>query len=99
MAAAEPAHEPDPWRGADGVGGATRFITNLDDRPKQSAPKLFPAAAKANRALFYDRKGKKTRHLSVAEVYNRIDEMIDERLDRYADVRVDDSTVISDAGL
>lgn len=82
-----------------GVGGATRFITNLDDRPKQSAPKLFPAAAKANRALFYDRKGKKTRHLSVAEVYNRIDEMIDERLDRYADVRVDDSTVISDAGL
>jgi hypothetical protein len=82
-----------------GVTGATRFITNLDDRPKQSAPKLFPAAAKANRALFYDRKGKKTRHLSVAEVYDRIDEMIDERLDRYADVRVDDSTVVSDAGL
>jgi hypothetical protein len=82
-----------------GVEGATRFISLLDDRPKQSAPKLFPAAARANRTLFYARDGKKPRHLSVAEVYNRIDGMIDERLDRYADVRADSATVVSDADL
>jgi hypothetical protein len=69
-----------------GVDSASKFMALVDDKPKQSAPKVFPAAAKANKNLFFAKKGKKTRHLSVAEVYEKLDKMIDKRLDRYEDV-------------
>lgn len=69
--------------GADSAG---RFMELLDGKPRQSAPKIFPAAAKANKTLFFARSGRKTRHLSVAEVYDKIDHMIDARLDRYNEV-------------
>jgi hypothetical protein len=69
-----------------GVDGAGKFISTVDDKPKQSAPKLFPAAARANKALFFAKAGRKTRQLTVAEVYEKIDDMIDKRLDRYEDV-------------
>ena len=55
----------------------------MPSSPKQSAPRNFPAAARANKSLFFDKKGKKTRQLSVAEVHRKLDEMIDRRLDRY----------------
>ncbi len=66
-----------------GVESASKFMSLLDERPKQSAPRNFPAAARANKSLFFDKKGKKTRQLSVAEVHRKLDEMIDRRLDRY----------------
>jgi hypothetical protein len=69
-----------------GVDSASKFIALVDDTPKKSAPSVFPAAAKSNKALFFAQDGKKTRQLSVAEVYGRIDTMIDKRLDRYEDV-------------
>ncbi|MGO4573235.1 transglycosylase SLT domain-containing protein [Microvirga sp. 2TAF3] len=69
-----------------GVDSASKFISLMDDKPKQSAPRVFPAAAKANRSLFFVKQGRKTRQLSVAEVYGKIDEMIDKRLNRYEDV-------------
>ena len=69
-----------------GVDSASKFIALVDDAPKKSAPSVFPAAAKSNKALFFSQNGKKTRQLSVAEVYGRIDTMIDKRLDRYEDV-------------
>jgi hypothetical protein len=69
-----------------GVDSASKFMSLLDDKPKQSAPREFPAAAKANRSLFFAKNGRKTRHLTVAEVYGKIDEMIDKRLMRYGDV-------------
>ncbi len=69
-----------------GVDSASKFMSLVDGKPKQSAPKVFPAAAKANKNLFFAKKGKKTRHLSVAEVYEKLDRMIDKRLDRYEDV-------------
>lgn len=69
-----------------GVDSASKFIALLDDKPKQSATRVFPAAAKANRSLFFVKAGRKTRQLSVAEVYDKIDEMIDKRLNRYEDV-------------
>jgi hypothetical protein len=69
-----------------GVDSASKFMSLVDDKPKQSAPKVFPAAAKANKNLFFAKKGKKTRQLSVAEVYEKLDQMIDKRLDRYEDV-------------
>jgi hypothetical protein len=69
-----------------GVDSASKFIALVDDTPKKSAPSVFPAAAKSNKALFFAKSGKKTRQLSVAEVYGKIDTMIDKRLDRYEDV-------------
>jgi hypothetical protein len=69
-----------------GVDSASKFVSLLDGKPKQSAPRVFPAAAKANKSLFFAKKGRKTRQLTVAEVYGKIDRMIDRRLDRYGDV-------------
>jgi Transglycosylase SLT domain len=71
-----------------GADSASRFMSLLDEKPKQSAPRVFPAAARANRALFFAKQGRKMRHLTVAEVYDKIDTMIDQRLDRYEDVKV-----------
>lgn len=69
-----------------GVDRARKFMSLVDDKPKQSAPRLFPAAARANKALFYKQVGRKTKQLTVAEVYEKIDAMIDTRLDRYEGV-------------
>jgi hypothetical protein len=66
-----------------GVDAAGRFMKLLDGKPKQSAPRVFPQAAKANKPLFFARQGKKTKDLSVAEVYAKIDRMIDARIGRY----------------
>src|SRR3712207_7838219 len=60
-----------------GVDSASKFIALVDDTPKKSAPSVFPAAAKSNKALFFAKSGKKTRQLSVAEVYGKIDTMIE----------------------
>jgi hypothetical protein len=69
-----------------GVNSASKFMSLLDDKPKQSAPRVFPAAARANKSLFYAKKGRKTRQLTVSEVFDKIDAMIDKRLERYEDV-------------
>jgi hypothetical protein len=79
-----------------GVDRASKFIVLRDNKPTQSAPRVFPAAAKANKALFFAKHGRKMRHLSLAEVYDKIDEMIDKRLDRYVDV---ETIVTADASL
>jgi hypothetical protein len=69
-----------------GVNSASKFMSLLDDKPKQRASRIFPAAARANKALFYAKAGRKTRHLTVSEVFDKIDQMIDKRLNRYEDV-------------
>lgn len=69
-----------------GVDSASRFIALVDDKPKKSAENAFPAAARSNKSLFFAKSGKKTRELTVAEVYGKIDVMIDKRLSRYEDV-------------
>lgn len=69
-----------------GVDSASKFIALVDDTPKKSAKSVFPRAAQSNKALFYAKDGKKTRQLSVSEVYGKIDTMIDKRLNRYEDV-------------
>jgi hypothetical protein len=66
-----------------GVDSASKFIALVDDTPKKSARDAFPAAAKSNKSLFFTKDGKKSRQLSVAEVYDKIDDMIDKRLNRY----------------
>jgi hypothetical protein len=49
-----------------GVYGATRLINAAMDTPGVSAAALFPAAAAANRSIFYDRAG---RARSASDVY------------------------------
>lgn len=69
-----------------GVDSASRFIALVDDKPKKSAESAFPAAARSNKSFFFVKDGKKTRELTVSEVYEKIDTMIDKRLNRYEDV-------------
>ena len=40
-----------------GAGGASQFLTALKSDPQQPAASLFPAAAAANRSIFYDGAG------------------------------------------
>jgi len=40
-----------------GVGGAAKFLSAHDRAPDATAASLFPAAARANRSIFYDRQG------------------------------------------
>ncbi|MCJ2075030.1 transglycosylase SLT domain-containing protein [Methylobacterium sp. HMF5984] len=73
-----------------GTSSAGRFLTMSADRPDEVAEREFRSAARANRALFTQKAdkaaGKARRHLTVAEVYDRIDGMIDRRLSRYEGV-------------
>jgi hypothetical protein len=50
-----------------GIGGAARLITSAQDSPQASAVRMFPAAAAANRPIFYDHSGQGR---SVSEVYS-----------------------------
>jgi len=70
-----------------GVHGASRFIELLQSKPTATATRAFPKAAKANRAIFMEAKGKKPKHLTMAEVRGRLDAMIDFRVARYEAVR------------
>jgi len=49
-----------------GVGGAAKLINSAVDDPQASAPRMFPGAAAANRAIFYDSQGNAR---SVSQVY------------------------------
>lgn len=40
-----------------GAGGAAKFLSAADSNPGASGAALFPAAARANRSIFYDRQG------------------------------------------
>ncbi|WP_336959568.1 lytic transglycosylase domain-containing protein [Sphingobium aquiterrae] len=40
-----------------GVGGASKFLSMADRAPDATAASMFPAAARANRSIFYDRQG------------------------------------------
>ncbi|TGD98404.1 transglycosylase SLT domain-containing protein [Methylobacterium nonmethylotrophicum] len=69
-----------------GAASAGKFMELTAEKPHLPAQASFRAAAKANRSLFFRREGKKTRSLTVAEVYDRLDGMIDQRLDLYQPV-------------
>ncbi len=69
-----------------GVEDAARFIELKGAKRTASAVKAFPAAARANAAIFFARHKRGRRGLSVPEVYSRIDGMIAPRVERYQDV-------------
>nr|WP_326523268.1 lytic transglycosylase domain-containing protein [Sphingomonas sp.] len=57
-----------------GIGGAKKFLSAMDSSPGRSAASLFPAAAGANRNVFYDRNGIPR---SLTEVYSRFANKLD----------------------
>lgn len=52
-----------------GAGGATKLISSAQDKPNARADELFPAAAAANRSIFYERDGSPR---TVSDVYNNL---------------------------
>ena len=50
-----------------GIGGAAKLITSAEETPQASAVRMFPSAAAANRAIFFDRAGQAR---SVSDVYH-----------------------------
>jgi hypothetical protein len=80
-----------------GAEGAGKLMALVDEKPKQSAPRVFREAAKANRTLFFTRQGKRTKDLTVAQVYDKLDQMIDRRMSRYTEVTR--AVAVSDVGL
>jgi hypothetical protein len=61
-----------------GAGGATRFLRRLEDAPDTPAAALFPAAARANRGVFFDRDGTAR---SLTEVRARFAAKFDDTLE------------------
>ena len=56
-----------------GAGGASKFLKAKDQNANQSAAALDPAAAKANKNIYYDKEGKER---SVQEVYDLMDKKV-----------------------
>jgi hypothetical protein len=57
-----------------GIGGAKKFLKTLDANPGAPAASLFPAAARANRTIFYTGDG---RARSVSEIHDRFAAKLD----------------------
>jgi hypothetical protein len=69
-----------------GLQEAARFIAMKGAKRPKSASAAFPAAARANAAIFFERVKRGRRGLSVPEVYAKIDRMIDSRIELYRPV-------------
>lgn len=59
-----------------GANGASKFINAMDKTPASTGAALFPAAAKANRGVFFDRKSGEP--LTVAAIYQRFDQKFED---------------------
>lgn len=51
-----------------GIGGARKFLKAMDGNPQRSGASLFPAAARANRSIFYSSNGAPR---SLGQIYER----------------------------
>ncbi|SDN91404.1 Transglycosylase SLT domain-containing protein [Methylobacterium phyllostachyos] len=69
-----------------GTASAGRFLSLSSEKPDEVAGHEFRSAARANRSLFTEKAGGKRRSLTVAELHDRLDDMIDRRLTRYQGV-------------
>ncbi|MEE7440341.1 transglycosylase SLT domain-containing protein [Methylobacterium oryzae] len=69
-----------------GTASAGRFLSLSSEKPDEVAGREFRTAARANRGLFTEKTGGKRRSLTVSELHDRIDGMIDRRLTRYQGV-------------
>jgi hypothetical protein len=81
-----------------GPDDAERFMEKVVDEPNTIAAKLLPKPARANKPIFFGNSGRKG--LSIAEVHQKFQAMMNLRLDRYRDVatHVGGSPVYAEAG-
>lgn len=77
-----------------GLEDAARFIAMQGRKRPANAARVFPAAARANAAIFFKPHKRGRRGLSVNEVYAKIDQMIGTRAELYRDVAIQ----VADAG-
>lgn len=54
-----------------GAGGATKFLSGLEENPNQPAAHILPSAARANKNVFYHPNGQAK---SVAEIYTNFEQ-------------------------
>lgn len=66
-----------------GTASAGKFLSLSAEDPERSAQKDFGRAARANRSIFTQKDGGKRRGLTVGEVHERLDGMIDRRISQY----------------
>lgn len=66
-----------------GTASAGKFLSLSAEDPERCAQKAFGRAARANRSIFTAKTGAKRRSLTVAEVHERLDGMIDQRMSQY----------------
>lgn len=69
-----------------GPAAAGRVLAAKEGSPRRSAAAMAPMSARANRALFYERRGRRLKALGLAEFVGRLERMIAPRLERYAQV-------------
>lgn len=69
-----------------GPAAAGRMLAAMDGAPRRSAAAMAPASARANRSLFYERRGRRSKALGLAEFVGRLDRMMAPRLERYSQV-------------
>jgi hypothetical protein len=67
-----------------GPDDAERFMEKVVEEPNSVAAKLLPKPARANKPIFFGSSGRKG--LSIAEVHQKFQAMMNMRLDRYRDV-------------
>ncbi len=66
-----------------GTASAGKLLALREENPDRLAQQEFGSAARANRSIFTVKDGGKRRGLTVAEVHERLDEMIDRRMGQY----------------
>jgi len=69
-----------------GPSDAEKFMAKVVSEPRYAAPKLLPRPARANRTIFFAAAKRKTRGLTVADVHQKFETMMDLRAERYRDV-------------
>lgn len=69
-----------------GPAAAGRVLAAVGGAPRRSAAAMMPESARANRALFYERRGRRLKALGLREFVGRLERMIAPRLERYAQV-------------
>jgi hypothetical protein len=58
-----------------GLGGARSFLTAMDSNPNRSGASMFPAAARANRSIFYTAGGQPR---TLSDIYSRFSDRLDQ---------------------
>ncbi len=77
-----------------GVGGASKFLSGHDRAPDATAASLFPAAARANRSIFYDKSGHAR---SFADIRDRFSAKLNKGMDSIGPDRLGGNIQYADA--